>query len=62
MFLYGKKRRHRTEKNTPRSVEEVLVDFIGEKSLLMVLDNFEQIVGAVTLIEGLLARCENLHI
>ena len=44
------------------SMEEVLAKFIGEKSLLMVLDNFEQIVGAVSLIEGLLARCTNLHI
>ncbi|MEL6193162.1 MAG: adenylate/guanylate cyclase domain-containing protein, partial [Bacteroidota bacterium] len=45
-----------------RSMEEVLVDFIGDKSMLMVLDNFEQIVGAVSLIEELLAKCENLHI
>ncbi|MEM9936159.1 MAG: hypothetical protein AAF824_21220, partial [Bacteroidota bacterium] len=45
-----------------RSMEEVLVDFIGEKSLLIVLDNFEQIVGAVSLIENLLSRCANLHI
>ena len=45
-----------------RSMEEVLAEFIGEKSLLMVLDNFEQIVGAVTLIENILASCANLHI
>ncbi|MGH2476937.1 MAG: adenylate/guanylate cyclase domain-containing protein [Candidatus Limnocylindrales bacterium] len=46
--------------NTGRSAIDVLADHIGERRMLLVLDNFEQIVAAGPVIADLLRRCPNL--
>ncbi|AWK71120.1 protein kinase [Rhodococcus oxybenzonivorans] len=46
-----------------RRVQDVLVDFLGSKQLLMVLDNCEQVVDAVAkMAETLLRTCPKLQI
>jgi predicted ATPase/class 3 adenylate cyclase len=45
-----------------RSMQELLVDFLGDKRLLLVLDNFEQLLEAAPLVTGLLAACPNLKV
>lgn len=48
---------------TPQtSVEQTLVAFLHDKELLLVLDNFEQIVAAAPLLADLLARCAKLRL
>lgn len=44
-----------------RSVPDVLVSALGERRLLLVLDNCEHVLGAVTpLVTAILARCPNV--
>lgn len=45
-----------------RSAEERLVDHIGERRMLLVLDNFEQVVDAGPLVGRLVAACPNLRV
>ena len=47
----------------PSEVTQALCDFIGRKSLLMILDNCEHLIGAsATLASELLSACPHLHI
>ncbi len=46
--------------STARSPVEALVDHIGERRMLLVLDNFEQVVAAGAVVTELLRRCPNL--
>jgi predicted ATPase/transcriptional regulator with XRE-family HTH domain len=41
---------------------ERLVDFIGDQQILLVLDNFEHVLGAVNLIHALLTACPGLKV
>ena len=41
---------------------DALRDFLGAKDMLLVLDNFEQIVGAGTAVADLLAVCPNVQV
>lgn len=41
---------------------ELLAHFLRDKSLLLVLDNFEQIVSAAPLVAALLAQCPHLRV
>jgi predicted ATPase/DNA-binding CsgD family transcriptional regulator len=45
-----------------RSIAELLPDAIADRRLLLVLDNFEQVVEAAPLVPGLLAGCPNLMV
>jgi predicted ATPase/class 3 adenylate cyclase len=45
-----------------RSLEEDLEDYLREKELLLVLDNFEQVLGAAPLVGRLLAACPGLKV
>ncbi|HEX2129681.1 MAG TPA: adenylate/guanylate cyclase domain-containing protein [Solirubrobacterales bacterium] len=45
-----------------RSVEDRLVDHIGEQAMLLVLDNFEQVLDAAPAITHLLGACPNLKV
>ena len=45
-----------------REPEARLVDHIGDKHMLLVLDNFEQVVSAAPLVTRLLGACPNLKI
>ena len=45
-----------------RPSKEVLADYLRERRLLLVLDNFEQVTAAATLVAELLAECPSLHI
>ncbi|MET0828577.1 MAG: NB-ARC domain-containing protein, partial [Microbacterium sp.] len=45
-----------------RPPREVLAGHLGERRLLLVLDNFEQVTEAATLVAELLAECPSLHI
>ncbi len=40
-----------------RPIDEMLVEFLREKQLLLILDNFEQVVAAAPLIANLLESC-----
>ncbi|MGK2852412.1 MAG: adenylate/guanylate cyclase domain-containing protein, partial [Candidatus Limnocylindrales bacterium] len=42
-----------------RSALDGLVEAIGERRMLLVLDNFEQVVAAGTVVAGMLRRCPN---
>lgn len=42
--------------------QESLPDYLGDKQLLLVLDNFEQILAATPLVNGLLTACPHLQI
>jgi predicted ATPase len=46
--------------STTRSAIDGLVDAIGEKRMLLVLDNFEQVVEAGSIVTELLRRCPNV--
>jgi len=43
-----------------RSARELLIERVGECHMLLVLDNFEQLLGAAPLLAELLASCPNL--
>jgi predicted ATPase/class 3 adenylate cyclase len=43
-------------------LEQRLMDFLGDKELLLVLDNFEQVVEAAPLLSSLLASAQQLRI
>ena len=43
-------------------LERTLVSYLGQKQMLLVLDNFEQVVGAATHVGELLARCPELRV
>ena len=43
-----------------RNAVEVLADHLGERRVLLVLDNFEQVVAAGPVVADLLRRCPNL--
>jgi transcriptional regulator with XRE-family HTH domain len=45
-----------------RSARELLVDHLREKQLLLVLDNFEHLLGAAPLVAELLAGCAELTV
>jgi predicted ATPase/class 3 adenylate cyclase len=45
-----------------RSLEDTLHEHLREKDMLLLLDNFEQIVSAAQLIVVLLAKCPNLKV
>ncbi len=45
-----------------RTLEQDLGDFLGDKELLLVLDNFEQVVDAAPLVGGLLSACPGLEV
>src|SRR5712692_1760536 len=45
-----------------RSMAEQLQDFLQAKLLLLVLDNFEQVVSAACILSDLLARCSHLKL
>jgi len=45
-----------------RAAADVLEDFLRDKSLLMILDNFEQVLDAADLVARLLAACPKLKI
>jgi predicted ATPase/class 3 adenylate cyclase len=44
------------------ALEEDLRDYLGNKELLLVLDNFEQVVDAAPLVGGLLSGCPGLQV
>lgn len=46
--------------NPARSAIDLVADEIGERHVLFVLDNFEQVVGAGPVVAELLRRCPNL--
>jgi predicted ATPase/class 3 adenylate cyclase len=52
---------HVTDKSM-RSAMEILIDFIGDRRMLLVLDNFEQVVGAGPVIAELLRGAPNLAV
>jgi non-specific serine/threonine protein kinase len=41
-------------------LEAILTDVLSERAILLVLDNFEQVIGAVTFLSDLLAVCPRL--
>jgi predicted ATPase/class 3 adenylate cyclase len=45
-----------------RTTDERLIDFLGERTMLLVLDNFEQVLGAAPAIGRLLAAAANLAV
>jgi predicted ATPase/class 3 adenylate cyclase len=45
-----------------QSVRDTLVDYLASKELLLVLDNFEQVLPAAPLVADLLAACPNLKV
>lgn len=45
-----------------RTAFQQVADWIGEKRLLLLLDNFEQVVGAASVVSDLLRSCPNLKI
>src|SRR5947209_7094079 len=46
----------------PRSLLEELQTALGDQSMLLLLDNFEQVVAAAPLLADLLAACPHLHL
>jgi predicted ATPase/DNA-binding CsgD family transcriptional regulator len=50
------------QESATRSVLDILQAVLGEKQLLLVLDNFEQVVGAAIEVAALLARCPRLKV
>jgi predicted ATPase/class 3 adenylate cyclase/DNA-binding CsgD family transcriptional regulator len=50
------------KESTTRSMGEQLQAFLQEKLLLLVLDNFEQVVSAACILSDLLARCSHLKL
>jgi predicted ATPase/DNA-binding NarL/FixJ family response regulator/Tfp pilus assembly protein PilF len=45
-----------------QSLLESLAAAVGDRHLLLVLDNFEQVLDAAPVVAGLLARCPRLHV
>jgi predicted ATPase/class 3 adenylate cyclase len=45
-----------------RSLEEAVVDYLRDKHLLLILDNFEHVLPAATVVSSLLAACPKLTI
>jgi class 3 adenylate cyclase len=45
-----------------RSVLDTLVDHLGERHVLLVLDNYEHLLAASSVVSSLLDRCRELHI
>lgn len=45
-----------------RPVEEALIEYLGRKDLLLVIDNFEQVLSAAPLIAGLLAAADRTKV
>ncbi len=45
-----------------RPSKDVLADHLRERRMLLILDNFEQVTAAATLVAELLAECPSLHI
>ncbi len=45
-----------------QSIVDSLIDFLQSKSLLLLLDNFEQVISAAPLVAQLLAACRELNI
>jgi predicted ATPase/class 3 adenylate cyclase len=45
-----------------RTVEEALGEFLGDRQVLLLLDNFEQVVEAAPEVAGLLAACPGLSV
>ena len=45
-----------------RPMKDVLVDYLGDKQVLLVLDNFEQVLAAGPLLAALLADCPGLKL
>jgi predicted ATPase/DNA-binding XRE family transcriptional regulator len=45
-----------------RPLPELLLDAIGSRRLLLLLDNFEHVLGAAPLVADLLMRCAGLHV
>jgi predicted ATPase/class 3 adenylate cyclase len=45
-----------------RTVEQALLEFVGDRRLLLLLDNFEQVVQAAPEVAGLLAACPGLGV
>jgi predicted ATPase/class 3 adenylate cyclase len=45
-----------------RPVIQILKDYLRDKRMLLVLDNFEQVLGAASLVADLLQSCPNLKI
>ena len=45
-----------------KSMEEVLTDYLRQREILLLLDNFEQIIAAAPLIQSLLSQCPRLKI
>jgi len=46
----------------PRSLLEELQTVLGDQSMLLLLDNFEQVLAAAPLLADLLASCPHLHL
>lgn len=44
------------------SISETLCDFLSDKDLLLILDNFEQVTESSRLVSDLMARCRDLRI
>jgi predicted ATPase/class 3 adenylate cyclase len=45
-----------------RKISDALKDYLREKELLVILDNFEQVIGAVTLVKELLVTARHLKV
>ncbi len=50
------------KENPTRSMEEQLQTFLQEKQVLLLLDNFEQVVSAASRLSDLLTRCSHLNL
>ena len=45
-----------------KPIEDLLIDYLKDRSVLLTLDNFEHLLAAVPLVERLLARCSRLKL
>lgn len=43
-------------------IEQTLIDFLSDKSLLLVIDNFEQVIEASNFISDIITRCPNVKL
>lgn len=43
-------------------IQQLLTEFLTDKNMLLVLDNFEQIVEAANIVSGIIANCKNVKI
>src|SRR5262249_36182217 len=53
---------HLQENAQGRLADELLIEFLRNRQLLLLLDNFEQVLAAAPLIGGLLEQCPQLKI